>query len=87
MVLPDQRLEINSASVNLHEHRLTGSAGEIWMSPGTASPGLSPSRWDLLLEEGTRRTGWRSGDSGVQVRVVGRGSKGVPGSLACDDVL
>lgn len=87
MVLPRQRLEINSAGVNLREHRLGSSAGEIQMSLGRGSPGLSPSRWDLLLEEGMGRTGWWSGESGVWVGVTGRGSKGVSGFLACDDVL
>lgn len=40
-----------------------------------------------MLEEGTGRTDWWSGERGVQVGVTGRGSKGVSGSLACDDVL
>lgn len=57
------------------------------MSLSRVSPGLSPSRWDLLLEEGMGRTGWWSGESGVGVGVTGRGSKGVLGSLACDDML
>lgn len=87
LVLPRQHLEMNSAGVNLHEHRLRSSAGEIQASLGTVSPGLFPSRWDLLLEEGTGRTDWWSGERGVQVGVTGRGSKGVSGSLACDDVL
>ena len=87
LVLPNQCLEINSAGVNIHEHKLRSSAGEIQMSLGRVSPGLSPSKWDLLLEDGTGRTGWWSGESGVQVGVTGRGSKGVSGSLACDDVL
>lgn len=37
MVLPRQHLEINSAGVNLHEHRLRSSAGEIQASLGTVS--------------------------------------------------
>ena len=87
MVLTHQCLEINSAGVNIHEHKLRSSAGEIQMSLGRVSPGLSPSEWDLLLEEGMGRTGWWSSESGVQVGVTGRGSKDVSGSLVCDDVL
>ena len=87
MVLPRQHLEINSASVNLHEHRLRSSEREIQVSRSRVSPGLSPSRWDLLLQEGLGMVGWWSGESCAWVGVTGRGSKGASGSLACDDVL